>query len=191
VEEVSLEKFVEASQEAQLRGLQIAVEYARRSKPRVSGCAFWQFNEPWYSICWSVVDYARTPKRAYSKIKELYNPVLVSFAYPLRERTTGEIVSGQVWVINDTLSDVRGKLSAWHNGVPVMTLDLSVPPHVAQAIQSLDLMLAPGSNALEFEVKGEGVFSTNEYDLNYCDRGEITPRRSLLTHAAAWLRTTT
>jgi beta-mannosidase len=201
--EITLEQFVAASQEAQLRGLQIAIEYARRNKPRVSGCAFWQWNEPWYSICWSVLDYARTPKRAYSKIKELYNPVLVSFAYPHRKRAVGEIVSGQVWLINDTLHELHGTLSAWHNDAPILTLDVSLAPndarvlpdismpHDTPVLHDLDLQLQSGANTLRFELRGENFVSTNEYDLNYCDNGEINARRTFLTNAAAWLRTST
>lgn len=188
---VTVEQFVAASQEAQLRGLQIAIEYVRRNKPRVSGCAFWQFNEPWYSICWSVVDYSRTPKRAYWKIKELYNPVLVSFAYPYRTRAEGEIVSGQVWLVNDTLNELHGTLQAWHNEAQVISLDVVLQPNEAHALDALDLRLEPGKNALRFELRGDDFVSTNEYDLNYCDTGEINTRRALLTEAAAWLRTST
>lgn len=189
--EISLKEFVQASQTAQLRGLQVAVEHARRSKPRVSGCAFWQFNEPWYSICWSVVDYTRTPKRAYHKIKELYNPVLVSFAYPLRRRSAGEIVSGQVWLVNDLLDEQHGTLSAWHNETLLLALDVSLPPNSAIAFQDLDVQLGKGANVLRFELRGQDWISTNEYDLTYCDEGEINSRRTLLTNAAVWLRTST
>lgn len=189
LQSVTLEEFVAASQEAQLRGLQIAIEYARRSKPRVSGCLFWQFNEPWYSICWSVVDYTRTPKRAYWKIKELYNPVLVSFAFPYQECTAGEIVSGRIWLVNDTLRELRGTLKAWHNDRLVLSLEAAIQVDGARAVESLDLQLDAGANALRLEFRGDGFVSTNEYDLNYCDIGEIQPRRALATTAAAWLRT--
>ncbi len=189
LQEIALEHFVNASQQAQARGLQIAIEYARRNKPRVSGCAFWQFNEPWYSICWSVVDYVRTPKRAYHKIKELYNPVLVSFAYPYRERAAGEIVSGQIWLINDTLNEIGGTLSAWHNDALLLTLDVSLARNDARLFQELDVQLADGANTLQLEWRGADFVSTNEYDLNYCDVGEINARRAFLTNAAAWLRT--
>lgn len=191
LQELNAEQFVQASQEAQLRGLQIAIEYARRSKPRVSGCAFWQFNEPWYSICWSVVDYARTPKRAYRKIRELYNPVLVSFAFPYRARIAGDIVSGQVWLVNDTLSAQRGTLQAWYNGTEVMSLDVAIGPNAARPLDNLDLRLEAGENALCLELRGVDFVATNEYDLNYCDNGEIGPRRAFMTDAAAWLRTST
>ena len=189
IQEISLEQFVQASQEAQLRGLQIAIEHARRNKPRVSGCAFWQFNEPWYSICWSVVDYSRAPKLAYAKIKELYNPVLVSFAYPQRPRKAGEILSGKIWLVNDTLHEQRGTLSARHNGEQVVKLNISIAPNDARVLQGLEVMLESGENFLRFEFQNEKLVSTNEYDLNYCDTGEIDLRRAVLASAAGWLRT--
>jgi beta-mannosidase len=189
--EISLGDFVAATQEAQLRGLQIAIEQARRSKPRVGGCAFWQFNEPWYSICWSVVDYAKRPKRGYFKIQQLYQPVLVSFAYPLRERAPGELVSGQLWIVNDTLEAVQGTLRAWFNAALVLELDWGVGANVAQTVCALDLRLADGSNTLQLEFRSPDVLTTNEYDLNYCDVGEMDAGRAFLTRAAAWWRTTT
>jgi len=189
IAEISLDEFVRASQEAQLRGLQIAIEHARRSKPRVSGCAFWQFNEPWPSICWSVVDFTRTPKRAYSKIKELYNPVLVSFAYSRRPRRSGESVSGQIWLINDTLNELRGRLSAWHNKERVLEQAVTLAANQARELARLELVLAAGANSLRFELRGENLLTTNEYDLNDWDMGKINLARALAANGAAWLRT--
>lgn len=189
--EISPQDFVNASQEAQMRGLQIAIEYARRNKPRVSGCAFWQFNEPWYAICWSVLDYTRAPKRAYHKIKELYNPVLVSFAYPHRRYHAGETVRGEIWLVNDTLRQISGALSVWHNDALALHQDVALEANQARALRALDVTFAPGANALRFELRGAEVFSTNEYDLNFCDDGEIKPHRALLQSIAARLRTST
>jgi beta-mannosidase len=189
INEVALTDLIDASQEAQLRGLQIAVEYARRNKPRVSGCAVWQFNEPWYSICWSLVDYTRTPKKAYRKIKELYNPVLVCFAYPYRERAAGDIVSGQVWLVNDLLTKISATCTAYHNGEMVLSLHVEVPANETLFLQDIDVRLAPGANELVFELSTDTIFSTNEYDLNYCDVGEIALKSVLIRDGAAWLRT--
>lgn len=187
----SLDAFINASQEAQLRGLQVMIEHARRNKPRVSGCAFWQFNEPWYSICWSVLDYAHQPKRSFEKIKELYNPVLVSFSYPLRVRRPGEIVNGQVWLINDTLHELNGLLRAWHNDTPVMELDVLLATDSTRSLQSLDLQLGAEANILRFEFQAGDRISTNEYDLNYCDRGEISRQAARYAGASEWLRVRT
>lgn len=189
--EISLAEFIDASQEAQLRGLQSAIEYARRNKPRVAGCAFWQFNEPWYSICWSVVDYARVPKRAYYKIKELYNPVLVSFAFPRRPYRAGETIHGEIWLVNDALRQIRGTLSVWRNDTLTLEQAVVLEANQARAWRALAVTLARGANTLRFELRGADIHSTNEYDLNYCDKGEINPRHAILATVAAWLRTNT
>ncbi len=170
----SLEQFVELSQLAQLRGLQVMIEHARRHKGRVGGLAIWQFNEPWPAICWSVVDYVRAPKPAYSKIKELYNPVLISFNYPLVPRKPGAVAKGDLWIINDTLAPIQGQLLVYLNDARIFAYPIQVQANVATRVGALEVKLAAGTNALHLELQAEGrVVSTNEYDLNYCDRGEI------------------
>ncbi len=186
-----LSEFIDASQEAQLRGLQIAIEFARRSKPRVSGCAFWQFNEPWYAICWSVLDYARTPKRAYHKIQELYNPTLALFVYPRRRYQPGETVRGELWLVNDTLRDLAATLTVWHNETETLRQDVVLTANCAHPVSALEITFARGANALRLELRGETVFATNEYDLNFFDHAPSAPLRGLLQRAAAWLRTRT
>ena len=182
----SLEGFVRASQQAQVRGLQIMIEHARRRKGRVSGCAFWQFNEPWPAICWSVVDYGRYLKPAYFKIKELYNPILLSFAYPLIPRAAGDLVLGDLWVINDLLRPVRGEISGTLNGAQVLAVQVQVGANRAAWICEFKVAMAAGANALEFNLSEEGTIVTrNEYDLNYCDVGEISKFSSLLEHFSA------
>lgn len=183
----ALDALVNASQLAQRRGLQIAIEHARRNKPRVSGCAFWQFNEPWYSICWSVVDYTRRAKPAYEKIRELYNPLHISFEYPLIERAAGAIVQGTVWLVNDTLQELSGSLRAWHNGELILDAPATAEPDSSRRVVPLAVTLLPGANELRFELVGGDVLSTNEYDLNYCDRGETTRVAALLATGAARL----
>jgi hypothetical protein len=146
----------------------------RRRKGRTAGCAPWQFNEPWPAICWSLVDYARNGKPAYRKLKELYNPVLVSFYYPLVPRRPGGKVKGELWLVNDTLSPVEGELAALLNDSPVLRLPARVGPNAAIRLSPLEVTLGDGENVLRLELTGiDGVVSTNEYDLNYVDRGKI------------------
>lgn len=182
----TLDRFVLASQEAQLRGLQVMIEYARRRKGRVSGCAFWQFDEPWPAICWSVVDYARRPKPAYFKIKELYNPILVSLDYPLLLRKPGDRLDGDVWIVNDLLRPVQAELCGYLNERLILNLPVQIPADVAVQVARLKLDVASADNALRFElIEGSQVISANEYDLNYCDRGEIGGLASPVERASA------
>ena len=72
--DISLDQFVAASQEAQARGLQVGIE-AYRLRPDAVGTFIWQWNEPWPAICWSIIPYSGTPKRAYEQIAHSYAPI--------------------------------------------------------------------------------------------------------------------
>jgi hypothetical protein len=95
--EVSLEQFVTASQEAQARGLQVGIE-AYRLRPDAVGTFIWQWNEPWPAICWSIMSYDGSPKRAYAQIARSYAPVA-----PLARSMHDRI---ELWVVNDRLDSL-------------------------------------------------------------------------------------
>ena len=97
----SLEQFVSATQRAQAEGLKYGIEHYRRRKYHTSGCMFWQYNEPYPAIVWSIVDWYLKPKLAYYAVKNAYSPVLVSIQYSKRGWNKGETFSGKVWVVND------------------------------------------------------------------------------------------
>ncbi len=107
----TLEEFVEATQKAQAYGLKYGIECFRRMKYRVSGCMFWQFNEPWPSISWSVVDWFLRPKLAYYAVRDAYAPVLICAEYTKKSWKKGETFKCKAWVVND-LHRALGKCSA-------------------------------------------------------------------------------
>ncbi len=78
-----LRSTIYATQVAQAEGIKVAVEYVRKSKPEMSGVLFWQWNEPWPTISWTIIDYYRRPKLAYEYLKEIYNPILPIVDYKL------------------------------------------------------------------------------------------------------------
>lgn len=174
--------FIDATQRAQVFGLQIAIEHMRRRKPTTSGVAVWQFNDTWPAISWSVIDYYGTPKRAYEELKRLYSPVLASFDYPLRPRRAGEIVHGDLWLINDLLSSFQNaKLSAYLNGKEIFTRRVNIAPDSAMRVEALEVTLNEGDNILQLKVNwGPVTLSDHEYDLNFCDIGEINPLGAML-----------
>jgi beta-mannosidase len=122
------ESFVQASQQAQRYGIQIAVEHFRRRK--AAGCGgvlVWQLNEPWPAISWAVISFSGQPKPAFEALQALFSPVLVSLAFPLRRYAAGERLQAQVWAINDTarrlpecelsveLHDAAGRVAERHH----------------------------------------------------------------------------
>jgi hypothetical protein len=99
---------VEASQRAQAAALQWGIETCRlrregsgHSAP-CGGVAFWQFNEPWSAVSWSVVDRAGRPKRAYQMLKSSYAPLLVAARFERKEHRPSDLFEAEVWLVNDS-----------------------------------------------------------------------------------------
>ena len=189
---LSLGEYVTATQQAQAQGLQVAIEHHRRRKPRCSGTMFWQFNEPWPAICWSVVDYYRRPKRAYHKLLQLYNPILVSLDYPLRPYQPGDTFRASVWLINDLLESLDDcSLRVTLDGQPVhQAAGFSLPPdscsrHPAMVFCTLP---AEGPWLLRAELhRGDELLAVNEYDLRYHDDRQPGRVMRLRSRIAEWL----
>ncbi len=187
----SVEKFVAATQRAQAMGLQIAIEHMRRRKPQTSAVALWQFNDAWPAISWSVVDYYGQPKRAYEELKRLYSPVLASFDYALQPRRAGDIVHGDLWLINDlreAFADVE--LRACLNDKEIYVRHIGLPPDSSTRIDALDAPLGDGENILRLVVRAaDRILSDHAYDLNFCDVGEMNPLVALwVSLINRWMR---
>jgi beta-mannosidase len=95
----SLDEYVDFSMISQAEGLKFALEHFRRRKPHCSGTLFWQLNDCWPVLSWSVIDYHGFGKAGYYYARRAYSPVLASF----KALPDGSI---ELWITNDTLSDV-------------------------------------------------------------------------------------
>ncbi len=173
---MAVEDFAAATQRAQAIGLQIAIEHVRRRKPQTTGVAVWQFNDPWPAISWSIVDYYGTPKHAYHELKKLYSPVFASFNYELIPRRAGDTVRGDLWIINDLCAAYPNvKMCAYLNDAEVFNRALNIEPDSAARVDALQVTLSEGDNTLRLNVVWQdNVLSDHEYDLNFCDIGEIS-----------------
>ncbi len=102
---LSLEEFVALTQKHQCVALQFAIEHYRRGKYYTGGVMFWQWDEPWPCICWSVVDYYLNPKPAYDILKStLYAPLLVSMKWKRKKIKNREHLVITPYIINDSLN---------------------------------------------------------------------------------------
>lgn len=72
----SLEKYIYLSQLLQRDAMKTAIESHRVSKPSCMGTLFWQLNDCWPGISWSVLDHFNKPKAAFYHLKELYANIL-------------------------------------------------------------------------------------------------------------------
>ena len=186
---MTVEKFVDATQRAQAIGLQIAIEHMRRRKPHTAGVVIWQFNDAWPAISWSVVDYYGTPKRTYEELKRLYSPVLASFDYALIPRRARDVVRGDLWLINDLRSSFQNAdLRAYLNGKEIYARRVNIEPDSATRVDLLAMSLSDGENVLRLKVSsGSHLLSDHEYDLNFCDVGEISLFDTLMASIGKWL----
>ncbi len=166
----AVEAFVAATQRAQAHGLQVAIEHVRRRKGQTGGVIFWQLNEPWPSICWSVIDRYGRPKQAYHKLVQVYNPVLLSALYPLRRLQAGDRLEMELWAINDLTEPVEGaRAEAILDDEIIFQGETSLPPDSSRPIGRVSHLLKRSPQRLELRLTcqtGKRLY-TNEYDLTY------------------------
>jgi beta-mannosidase len=68
----SIRQYIDATQELQSRALETAIIAHMNAQPRCMGTLFWQFNDCYPGITWSVIDYYGRKKKAYYTVKRLY-----------------------------------------------------------------------------------------------------------------------
>ncbi|MEQ8675340.1 MAG: glycoside hydrolase family 2 protein [Aggregatilineales bacterium] len=100
----SLDDYIDYSMMVQAEGLKYGLEHYRRRKFHCSGALFWQWNDNWPSITWSVLDYYRFPKAGYFFVKRAFAPVMLSVKKLAEHKYT-------IWGTNDTLADVIDTLT--------------------------------------------------------------------------------
>ena len=171
-----LEAFVAATQQAQAHGLQVAIEHVRRRKGRTGGVLFWQLDEPWPSICWSIIDYYGRPKSAYHKVACVYNPVLLSALYPLTRCQPGDQIEIELWGINDLAEPVEHALAeVVLDGAVIFQCEASLPPDSSAPIGRISYLPEQPPRRLELRLTartGE-VICINEYDLAYTQSTDV------------------
>ena len=127
--------FIHTGQLVQAEALKCAVEHWRRRKFRTGGALFWQLNDCWPVISWSVIDADLRPKAAYYFARRFFAPVLVSLV------SAGADI--QVWGTNDLLAEVGSRLSLslrsftgdvlWRKNIRVV-----IPANASHILHTLD-----------------------------------------------------
>lgn len=98
-----MQEFIILSQMVQAEGLKFGIEQYRRRKFECSGALFWQLNDCWPGISWSVIDYYLNPKGAYHYVARAFAPLLYTF----RQEEDGSVT---LWGVNDALEPASGDL---------------------------------------------------------------------------------
>lgn len=158
----NLDEMIDFSMIAQAEGLKFGIEHFRRRKPHCSGTLFWQLNDCWPVLSWSVIDYYGFGKAGYYYARRAYVPVLASF----KELSKGDI---QLWITNDTLTEVRDKVIvrrrsfdgeiSWEQHV-----DVNLPANTSQCVwvcSAKEAQAAPDGYLVVCAEKGS--FATNRH----------------------------
>lgn len=114
-----MEDLVYASQLLQAQAIKYGVEHLRRNRGRCMGALYWQLNDCWPVASWASVDGYGRYKALHYEARRFFEPVHISCAevgeYSTRKDITDERYFGyetkaQIFVNNDTLQDVTGRV---------------------------------------------------------------------------------
>ncbi len=125
------------SQLLQAEAIKYGVEHWRRNLGRCMGSLYWQLNDCWPVASWSSVDYYGRWKALHYFAKKFYEPILLS----IEESET----NASIYVTNDTLSEVRGKI-VWrlkNNDNTVLkegTTDVVLSALTAKSFETIDVI---------------------------------------------------
>ncbi|MFA0752762.1 MAG: hypothetical protein IMHGJWDQ_000524 [Candidatus Fervidibacter sp.] len=127
--------WVRVAQLLQGEALKTGITHWRRRKFKTAGALFWQLNDCWTVVSWSVLDYFARPKAGYYFVKRSFAPILVALL-PNDSPT--------VWVVNDTLKPISGRVivrvqDLWGKAIWERSEEIQCLPNTAQCVFSISL----------------------------------------------------
>ncbi|MFA0745259.1 MAG: hypothetical protein LASZOEIN_002069 [Candidatus Fervidibacter sp.] len=128
-------EWVFVAQLLQGEALKTGITHWRRRKFKTSGALFWQLNDCWQVVSWSVLDYFGRPKMGYYFAKRAFSPLLVTIA---------PTSPPSVWVVNDYLEPIQGEIvvkvqDICGNVIWQHRESLSVEPNSSRQVMTVNL----------------------------------------------------
>ena len=156
--------FVYLSQVMQARGIELAAEHLRASRPQSMGSLYWQLNDVWPGASWASIDYYGRWKALQFHARRFYAPLLIA-ALRNQGETTVSLVSDRTaaadlhWRMR--VMDFAGKTLSQHEEaatVPALASSKVATYSDAQLLKGAD----PRASFASFELlDGEQVVSRN------------------------------
>jgi beta-mannosidase len=178
---------VEATQRVQAAALQAGIEACRLRREASGGVAFWQFNEPWPAVSWSVVDRGGRPKAAYRMLCRSFQPVLIAVRFLSRARLPGEVWRAELWLANDGPTGWSGCRAEASLDCAILWAAEGLALPGASAVRAGDLAWTAASPQGVVRLRllcGDIELASNSYDLDVPITGP-GPRRSRWRQALA------
>lgn len=104
-------EYCQSSMLAQADTLSYLMARYRRYMPEASGCVFWQYNEPWPTFAYSIVDYYHVPKMAHYFTARVNKSNIIS----LEDDSwciTDNVYRGKAYITSDNGGAFKGRISA-------------------------------------------------------------------------------
>lgn len=124
----TLESLIHNSQIIQAKGIGMAIEAQRRSRPYCMGTLYWQLNDCWPVTSWSGTDVNHNWKALQYTVRNLYRDILVSV---MIERD-----SCNIYLVSDRLTHTKG----------IVTVDLRNFSGSGQNIMEREVTIGAGSS---------------------------------------------
>jgi beta-mannosidase len=188
---LDVEQAVALMQRVQSAALQLGLEACRLQRDTCGGVAFWQLNEPWPAVTWSVIDRAGRPKAAYAMLQGSFRPLLVAARFPRRRYAAGDTFHAQIWIAHDGMQSWPDcRLEAELDGETVYSHEsLAVGPACVFRVGDFEVTLAATPQRLGLRLlppvgsQPQQPLAANCYDLSI----PLPGRRPLASRLSRWL----
>ncbi len=132
----SLICYIYLSQLVQAKGIGMAIQAQRASKPYCMGTLYWQLNDCWPVTSWSGIDSGHNWKALQYIVKNLYKDVMISLLIE-----EGKL---NVKVVSDKTKSIKGRLTIYqHNfdcsGTELLDKEIIILPESSVQIYSTDI----------------------------------------------------
>jgi len=123
-----------------------AIGHLRARQWRTAGALWWQLNDSWPVVSWSLVDYCGRPKPAWHEIRRMFQPVIVTIQPVIPADATIEMLLDDnawrelewaAWIVNDTRAPWSGQLR-WRDD----SRSVTVPAQSSARVASLGRLTA-------------------------------------------------
>ncbi len=144
-ESEGLNEFVKRSMTLHSEFVKADCDFHRSNKGKCGGAMMWMYSDIWPSGTWAMIDYYMIPKAVYYAAKRAFEPVA-----PIVTMHKDGVA---VYVVNDTLSDVKGTLSIKYvdldgNVYFEKAIDVTATANTSSKIMPLDDMIEYGSQRI-------------------------------------------